>query len=228
MIKDIICLSGGLDSTTVLAEVIEKRDDDTGVLAVSFNYGSKHNPYEIAAAHHIAEHYDVYHKILDLTPIFSHMQSNLLLSGGAIPEGHYEAESMRRTVVPGRNTIFASILLGIAQSVSAKRIWLGIHAGDHQIYADCRPRWAGYMRGAIDVASEQKVYLRTPFLLLTKKDIIKRGLALEVPYELTRTCYKSQEIACGRCGSCQERLTAFKDLNSTDPLPYESREILPR
>jgi 7-cyano-7-deazaguanine synthase len=161
--------------------------------------------------------------LIDLYGIMLHFKSDLMLSGGEIPEGHYEAESMRRTVVPGRNSIFASILLGVAQSEGAEEIWLGIHAGDHFIYPDCRPEWVTPTRQVIRVASNDQIDLWTPFLQVDKSDILLKGFTLGVPYQLTRTCYKDQAIACGRCGSCQERLAAFRKIGREDPIEYEFR-----
>ena len=196
---------------------------------MGFTYGSKHNKYENAAAEKIAAFYQVPYELIDLTGVMKHFKSNLLQSGGEIPEGHYEAESMRQTVVPGRNMIFTSILAGLAASNDANEIWLGVHAGDHFIYPDCRPEFIVYMektiRLAIDAPSLQIV---TPFLTVTKKEILRRGLVCtpKVPYHLTRTCYKDQPIACGKCGSCQERLAAWEANGRTDPIEYESRIIL--
>ena len=221
--KVIVSLSGGMDSATVLAEAIAR---GRKVHTVGFTYGSKHNQYENKAATAIAAHYGVPFKLIDLSGIMAGFKSDLLLSGGDIPEGHYEATSMSRTVVPGRNTIFAAILLGEAQSIGAEEIWLGIHAGDHAIYPDCRPEWLIAMGRVMWEASEGKVGPMTPFLKTNKVGILKRGLELRVPYQLTRTCYKDQPISCGRCGSCQERLEAFRLNQVEDPILYESREAL--
>jgi len=147
-----------------------------------------------------------------------------LLTGGDIPEGHYEDESMSRTVVPGRNIIFASILTGVAWSLGAEEVWLGIHQGDHAIYPDCRPEFYRAMNEAVTLGTDGKVVLKAPFLDTNKTGILRRGLFLNVPYGYTRTCYKEQEIACGKCGSCQERLEAFAECGLTDPVEYETKE----
>lgn len=221
----IVSLSGGMDSATVLADALES---ERGVQAVMFTYGSKHNPYENAAAIQLARHFqvDVHH--FDLSAIMGQFSSNLLKGQGEIPEGHYEAASMSRTVVPGRNTIFASIMLGLAQTLEADEIWIGVHAGDHAIYPDCRPQWVHAMNNVIGIASEYKVSLYAPFISTNKMGIVRRGLKLEVPYQLTRTCYKDQSVACGKCGSCQERLEAFHKAGVEDPIEYESRDLLPK
>lgn len=215
------------------------------VRAFGFYYGSKHNQYENLAAVHFACNLGVQYHIIDLSAISSFLQSNLLKSGGDIPEGHYEAATMTQTVVPGRNTIFASILLGIAQSIGAHRVVLGAHSGDHAIYPDCRPEYFRHLRDAFWEASDHTVYLDAPFLDLDKEKILRLSYyggphhlsfdspamvdlpPLKVDYGRTRTCYKDQPIACGKCGACQERLIAFAAIGIEDPAEYVHRKILP-
>lgn len=216
--KIIISLSGGLDSAVLLADCIARHHEV--VAAVGFNYGSKHNPFEHEAARKLCGHYGITYNLLDLRPTMVSIRSNLLASGGAIPEGHYEEESMKLTVVPGRNLIFISVLAGVAWSYGAEAVFLGVHAGDHFIYPDCRPDFIHAMMSAVRYGTDQKVTLATPFLDMAKWTIVARGLALKVPFEKTRTCYTNKTLACGRCGSCVERREAF-DLNKTkDPLEY--------
>jgi 7-cyano-7-deazaguanine synthase len=219
----LVSLSGGMDSATVLGfAVAECRD----VMAVSFEYGSKHNTYELDCASKLANHYGVDWSVICIKDIIGNFNSNLLLTGGDIPEGHYEASSMSQTVVPGRNTIFFSILLGIAQSKGINSVYCGIHSGDHAIYPDCRPAYYRAMCEVYHQASEGNVKLRAPFLFSDKPGILKAGMGFGVPYQLTRTCYKNQKISCGKCGSCQERLAAFLAIGVEDPIEYESRVIV--
>ena len=227
MRKAVVSFSGGMDSTTVLARAIAEYGSPN-VLAVSFKYGSKHNFYENQSSKWLTDFYNVAYDLIDLSAAMSGFSSNLLKSGGDIPEGHYEDESMSQTVVPGRNIIFAAMLAGYAWSKNAEAVYMGIHSGDHAIYADCRPEFYMHMRKAIEAGTDGKVSLRAPFLSLDKSGILKEGFSLSVPYELTRTCYKEQAVSCGKCGSCQERLEAFAFHNTEDPLDYESREILPK
>lgn len=220
--KAIVSLSGGMDSTTVLAECLAQEREVVSL--VSFEYGSKHNKYENQAALNIANHYSLGIRHINLSEITSSgFKSNLLLSGGDIPEGHYESESMSQTVVPGRNLIFDSILCGLAWSLGAEEIWIGIHGGDHAIYPDCRPTFFHAMNTAILAGTDEKCRLVAPFLYGNKTSIIQRGMEICVPYELTRTCYKDQPIACGKCGSCQERLEAFAAVGVEDPVQYETK-----
>ena len=219
----VVSLSGGMDSTAVLAEALDRGYD---VLAVGFTYGSKHNTYENAAAINVAEHYNVPFTLIPLTAVARHLKSNLLIDGGDIPEGHYEEETMSQTVVPGRNMIFASILAGIAWSNDADSVWMGVHSGDHAIYPDCRPDFVDAMNEAMQLGTDERIHLETPFLHANKTSVIDGCDRYNVPWHLTRTCYKDQPIACGKCGSCQERLEAFAANSIEDPIGYETREIM--
>jgi 7-cyano-7-deazaguanine synthase len=216
-------LSGGMDSTTMLASILDSWEHDRKkVFCLGFKYGSKHNQYENKAAEEIAKYYGVDYKLLDLSNIIGTLfKSDLLLSGGDIPEGHYNDENMSKTVVPGRNIIFASILAGYAWSKDCNQIALGVHLGDRSIYEDCRPEFVKALDSAIYLGTGHRVEVVTPFIKMNKIDICRVGLALDVPYELTRTCYKNQEQSCGVCGSCTERLEAFDLNNSKDPIKYE-------
>lgn len=223
-IKALVSLSGGMDSTTLLADAVFRSRE---VECLGFFYGSKHNPYENAAAYRIARHYKAPFHLIDLSQAMSSIQSALLKTGGAIPEGHYQESTMTQTVVPGRNLIFASVLAGIAWSKSCAEIWMGVHSGDHAIYPDCRPNFVSAMRRAVQCGTDEKVTMLTPFLHENKTSIIRLGRSYGVPYELTRTCYKDQEIACGKCGSCIERREAFRNNGVEDPIEYEYRGPLP-
>lgn len=217
-VKAVMALSGGMDSTTVLSWLLAQGAE---VTCLNFVYGSKHNQYEQKAAEQIAEHYGVDYKLIDLTAAFSQMSSNLLKSGGDIPEGHYSHESMSQTVVPGRNSIFASILCGVAESIEAKVVALGIHQGDHAIYPDCRKEYFFAMKSALYLASDKKIELIAPFLDTDKIGILAFGFQSGTPYQFTRTCYKDQVVSCGKCGSCNERIEAFATHKVKDPVEYE-------
>lgn len=224
MKKAVVALSGGVDSATALATAWD--EGVRVVAAVGFCYGSKHNPHENEAARKVAGYYDTPFELIDLTGAFAGFKSALLATGDKLPEGHYEAESMRQTVVPCRNVIFSAILAGVAESRGADEVWLGIHAGDHFIYPDCRPVFFHAMRSAIKFATDDKVLLKAPFLNFPKREIIGLGKDLNVPYNLTRTCYSDRAVACGKCGSCQERLESFAYHGLNDPIEYETRELM--
>lgn len=218
--RGLVALSGGMDSATVLKWAQLQGHE---VRAFGFRYPSKHNRWELGAAQRTAQTAGVEYEVIDLCSPMEHIKSNLLKDGGEIPEGHYHEESMRQTVVPGRNTIFIAVLAGIAQSIGFDYVLLGIHQGDHHIYPDCRPEYYDAIRAAVTLSSENKVGVVAPFLNWTKADIVKFGLENGVQYALTRTCYKAQAVACGKCGACQERLEAFKTNRSMDPITYESK-----
>jgi 7-cyano-7-deazaguanine synthase len=214
----IVSFSGGMDSGTLLAEVAASGAD---VMAVSFRYGSKHNKYELSAAAAFSEAIGVKHRIIDLSGVFSNIESGLLIGGGSIPEGHYQSETMKQTVVPGRNTIFASILLGVADSIGADKVYMAVHSGDHAIYPDCRPGYFASLQSVFAESSCGRVSAVAPYLEMSKAPILRIGYSIGVDYSLTRTCYKDQLISCGRCGACQERLEAFSEIGKKDPLTYE-------
>jgi len=216
--KVVLGLSGGLDSSTVLAHLISQSKD---VYCFIFLYGSKHNFYENQAAIKVAEYYDVSYKIIDLSDTFAGFKSNLLKTGGDIPEGHYTDESMSQTVVPGRNIIFLSILAGYAWTIGASKIALGIHQGDHAIYSDCRKEFYKAMDTAIYLGTDNRVEFIAPYIETDKAGIVKEGISLQVPYHLTRTCYTDQPLACGKCGSCVERKEAFEKNNISDSILYK-------
>lgn len=218
MEKIIISLSGGVDSAVVLALALSQGYD---CLPVIFRYSSKHSFYESNAAVRIACYYQLTPRIIDLGQVMNGFKSNLLIDGGDIPEGHYESVSMLKTVVPARNIIFISILAGLAQSIAAEAVWIGIHGGDHAIYPDCRPEFYRFMKQAIEAGTDEAVTLVAPFLNCDKKYIVQRGIELGVSFEFTRTCYKDQKLACGKCGSCVERLEAFSKAGILDPIKYE-------
>jgi len=223
--KAIVALSGGMDSTTVLAKLL---DEGYEVECFAFDYGSKHSHYELEAASKVAFFYGVpLHGPIDLKSTMSMFESNLLKTGGAIPEGHYSHPSMEQTVVPARNIIFLSIMAGLAWSRGASKIAIGIHQGDHAIYADCRTDFYKAMDSAIFLGTDKRVEIIAPFLETDKTGILDWGLVHEVPYHLTRTCYKEQQDSCGVCGSCVERLEAFAAHGVRDPIAYEDdvREV---
>lgn len=223
--KAVMGLSGGMDSATLLGYLLAKGFE---VHAISFHYGSKHGEYEQQAAKDIVEYYNnkgfvVIHSVMNIQYIFDQMESNLLKSGGDIPEGQYDASNMKKTVVPGRNHIFAAIMAGIAESIEAQIIALGIHSGDHHIYPDCRPEFISALDKTVKIQSKEKVGIISPFTNNDKADILNIGYTYtpQVPYHLTRTCYKDQAESCGKCGSCTERLEAFEKIGRVDPIKYE-------
>lgn len=219
--KALVILSGGMDSTTALAHAVGLHGAQN-VETLTFNYGSKHNDRENISAKLIAEHYGVKNHLVALPFINDLFKSDLLKSGGDIPEGHYEDPSMKRTVVPFRNTIMLSIAAGYAESIEADLLYLGNHAGDHAIYPDCRQEYVDAMAKVCVLGGYRAIHLMSPFCKATKTGIARYGAMLSVPYHLTYSCYKGNDKHCGKCGTCCERIEAFKQAVVLDPTEYES------
>lgn len=221
----VMALSGGMDSATLLASLLMEGNT---MHCCIFHYGSKHNVYEIESAtklidYYLAAGYPVTSHYFDISEVMKNFNSALMKSNSAdIPEGNYNDDTMKLTAVPGRNLIFASIMAGLAESIGADAIALGVHAGDHHIYPDCRPEFIKALDSVIYLSSDRKVEVMCPMQNIDKTGILQQGLSINVPYHLTRTCYKNQPLSCGKCGSCVERLEAFSTLGIDDPIHYEN------
>jgi 7-cyano-7-deazaguanine synthase len=218
--KSVIILSGGMDSAVALAALVKEHGEEC-VTALTFNYGSKHNEREGRSAAALCARYGVQHTTCPLDFVAQHFASNLLSTGGGIPEGHYADPSMKQTVVPFRNGIMLSIAVGYAESMGAGEVVIGAHAGDHPIYPDCRVGFLRAMGKATQLGTYVGVRVRAPFSKLSKAEIAELGEKLGVPFELTYSCYKGGEKHCGRCGTCYERREAFQLAGIQDPTEYE-------
>ncbi|MFT4732106.1 MAG: 7-cyano-7-deazaguanine synthase [Gammaproteobacteria bacterium] len=215
--KVVVIYSGGMDSYTVLNKAMQQGYD---VHAVSFNYGQRHSK-ELLFAKKVCEQHNIEHKIVDISSIKQLIGGSALTDDIDVPEGHYEEESMKTTVVPNRNMIMLSMAVGYAVSIQAEAVYFGAHSGDHAIYPDCRTEFVSAMNDVCKIANYQAVEVRAPYLASSKIDILKEGLAMNLDYKDTWTCYNGQEKACGRCGACQERLEAFSENNTVDPIRYQ-------
>ena len=216
--KTLVLLSGGMDSVTALHWASAEHEV---VGAVSFDYGAKHNHREIPlAAWHCAQS-GVKHDIIDLDFVNRLFASDLLKSGGEIPEGHYAHETMKQTVVPFRNGIMLAIACGLAESREAEALVIAAHAGDHAIYPDCRESFMQGMAAAMREGTYARVELLRPFIDLDKAGIAKLGVSLGVDYGKTWSCYKGGELHCGKCGTCVERIEAFQLAGIEDPTVYD-------
>ena len=217
--KTVLIYSGGIDSTVLLYDLLNSGHD---VQALSVNYGQRHIK-ELDCAKSLCNQLNVEHHVADLTAL------NPLLSGSSltsphvqVPEGHYEDESMKATVVPNRNMILLSIATGWAMSTGASSVSYAAHSGDRAIYPDCREEFADAMNSVMEIAGWDKVSLNRPFSSLTKADIVKLGDELDVPFEQTWSCYKGGQVHCGVCGTCVERREAFQLAGVTDPTIYDN------
>ncbi len=215
--KVIVLVSGGMDSVVALYDAQAEHEVVAGL---SFDYGSKHNHREIPYAEWHCQQLGIPHTTIPLGFMDQYFASDLLCSGGDIPEGHYEAENMKQTVVPFRNGIMLSIAAGFAESQEAEGVVIAAHSGDHAIYPDCRDTFMDPMAEAIRAGTYAEIQLLRPFVHIRKEDIAARGVELGVDFAQTWSCYKGQEKHCGVCGTCVERREAFEIAGHYDPTDY--------
>ncbi len=216
MKDSVIIVSGGMDSITMLHEF---KDDIA--LALTFDYGSNHAGNEIKFARLHCERLGIEHIIIPLSFMHDYFKSSLLEGGDAIPEGHYDDENMKSTVVPFRNGIMLAIACGMAESRGLRKVMIANHDGDHAIYPDCRKEFIEAMSRATASGTYDGVVVYAPYTRITKTDIARRGKAIGLDYAETWSCYKGGEKHCGKCGTCIERKEALLDAGIPDPTEYE-------
>ena len=215
----LMVLSGGMDSVTMLHEYKDSID-----LAVTFNYGSNHNAREIEMARLNCRDLDIELIEIDLSFLAENFHSSLLEGADAIPEGEYNFDNMKSTVVPFRNGIMLSAAAGLAESRGLTRILIASHSGDHALYPDCRDSFVKAMAEAIALGTYDNIRLEAPYSLISKTEIARRGAAAGVDYAKTYSCYKGREHHCGRCGTCRERREAIAAAGIADPTVYDDDE----
>ena len=220
----VVLCSGGMDSVTAL-HWARRRHEIAAVL--SFDYGAKHNHREIPFAAEHAHALGVPHQVIALDFVNRFFASALLRAGGEIPDGHYEAATMKQTVVPFRNGIMLAVATGFAESRGAEGLVIAAHGGDHAIYPDCREGFMRAMGDAMRQGTYTGMVLLRPFIGLNKAQIAATGARLGVDYAHTWSCYKGGEIHCGRCGTCVERREAFLVAGLPDPTVYAATDPLP-
>ena len=213
--NSLIILSGGMDSVTMLHEYASSID-----LAVTFNYGSNHNAREIECARLHCEQLGIEHMIIDLSFIGEYFHSSLLEGASAIPEGDYDFDNMKSTVVPFRNGIMLSAAAGLAESRGLTRVMIANHAGDHAIYPDCRASFIKAMSRAISEGTYDNIMLYAPYTHLTKAQIACRGKCLDIDYATTYSCYTGGKYHGGGCGTCRERRAALAEAGIDDSTVY--------
>lgn len=223
--KALVLFSGGVDSTTCLAMAV-KEYGAAEVTALSVTYGQKHKK-EIEAAEKIAAYYKVALKKLDLSVIFEGSGCSLLESSAEdIPKESYSDQLKKTdggpvsTYVPFRNGLFLASAASIAITNGCDVVFYGIHSDDSagNAYPDCSAAFNEAMEKAVFLGSGEKVRIKAPFVGMTKAAVVKKGLELGVPYELTWSCYEGGEKPCGVCGTCRDRESAFRANGVTDPV----------
>lgn len=214
--NSVIILSGGMDSVTLLHDRKEQI-----ALAVTFDYGSNHNKREAEYAACHCKLLGIEHIVIPLSFIKDYFKSSLLEGADAVPEGHYQDENMKSTVVPFRNGIMLSIACGLAESRGFTKVLIANHAGDHAIYPDCRATFITSMSEAMAYGTYRNVTVEAPYTGISKTDIAKIGKQLNIDYSKTYSCYKGGEKHCGKCGTCVERKEALRDAGIEDPTEYE-------
>lgn len=212
----VIVLSGGMDSVTLLHYA-----KDRIALAVTFDYGSNHNAREIECARAQCDMLGIEHLVIPLQFMAQYFKSSLLSGAEAIPEGNYDDDNMKSTVVPFRNGIMLAVACGLAESRGLRHVMIANHGGDHAIYPDCRPGFVEAISRAMQEGTYDGVTVIAPFTDIDKGDIAATGGKLGVDYSLTYSCYKGGERHCGRCGTCRERQEAFRSAGIQDPTVYE-------
>lgn len=226
----VVLLSGGLDSCVTLAIA---REDGNELYALTFDYGQKHAK-EVESAKKLAEYYKVKRHMFLRIPLGEIAESALTTEEVPVPENRSVEEmtlTIPSTYVPGRNIVLLSYALSWAETVHADSIYIGAHTQDYSGYPDCRPEFLKAFQNAAALgtrrgAEGKEIELKYPVIDMTKAQIVTRGAELEVPFELTWSCYKGGEKACGVCDSCKFRLTGFRDVGLKDPLEYEVYEHL--
>jgi 7-cyano-7-deazaguanine synthase len=223
--KALVLLSGGIDSTTCLALAVSKYTTKN-VIALSITYGQKHNK-ELQKAMEVAKYYNIEHYTLNLEEIFKFSNCSLLKhSDEEIPLKSYSEQIQSTngepvsTYVPFRNGLFLSSAASFALSENCDIIYYGAHSDDSagNAYPDCSEKFNNAMNEAIYEGSGKKLKIEAPFVKMNKADVIKLGIELKVPYQLTWSCYIGDEKPCGKCGTCIDRENAFKENNILDPI----------
>lgn len=215
MKDSVIIVSGGMDSITLLHEYADRI-----ALAVTFDYGSKHNANEIPFAKLHCERLGIKHLVIPLGFMADYFKSSLLMGGEDIPEGSYDDENMKSTVVPFRNGIMLAIACGLAESNGLTKVMLANHFGDHAIYPDCREDFVKAMSQAMQFGTYEHIEIVAPYTNITKTDIARHGKNMGIDYTETWSCYKGGEKHCGKCGTCTERKEALRDAGIEDKTEY--------
>lgn len=191
------------------------------ITTVTFDYGSNHNKREAELADYHCKQLGIEHLIIPLDFMGKYFKSSLLEGADAVPEGHYQDENMKSTVVPFRNGIMLAIACGLAESRGLTKVLIANHAGDHAIYPDCRATFIDAMNQAMAYGTYEHINVFAPYTSYSKTDIAKIGKKIGIDYSKTYSCYKGGEKHCGKCGTCVERKEALRDAGIDDRTEYE-------
>ncbi|MBR6798336.1 MAG: 7-cyano-7-deazaguanine synthase QueC [Opitutales bacterium] len=215
--SSIVLLSGGLDSTVLLAKLVaEKRR----VLALGIHYGQRH-AREIDAARAVCSHYGVEYRLADLRAVSAFFGKNSLTDSDIpVYEGAYNEDGMKNTVVPARNLLLISLATSWAIAEKCDTIAYAAHGGDHAIYPDCREEFAEKLDAVVRISDWHPVRLERPFVGMSKGEIVALGAKLGAPLHLTWSCYNGGNAHCGKCATCIERAAAFREAGLPDPTVY--------
>lgn len=217
--KAVVVLSGGLDSTTCMGIA---REEGYDLLAMTFAYGQRH-AREVEQASKIAAHYGAEHHVIQLPFLQQIGGSSLTDHRIEVPVSGIDEDTIPNTYVPARNLIFLSLATAFAETHQAQAIYIGVSAVDYSGYPDCRPEFIAAFNETIRRGTKAgNIQVIAPLVHLTKAETIRRGLALEVPYHLTTSCYQGEAEACGVCDSCRLRLQGFQENGVTDPIQYKA------
>ncbi len=215
--NSVIVLSGGMDSVTMLYEYADRI-----ALAVNFSYGSNHNEREAACARWHSRKLGIELVEIDMSFIGENFHSSLLEGAEAIPEGDYDFDNMKSTVVPFRNGIMLAAAAGLAESRGLAHVMIANHSGDHALYPDCRNSFIEAMSKAISAGTYDGITVFAPYTQLDKAEIARHGKRLGIDYRQTYSCYKGGEKHCGVCGTCRERKAALAEAGIEDLTEYEN------
>ncbi|KDE56316.1 7-cyano-7-deazaguanine synthase QueC [Methanoculleus sp. MH98A] len=222
MKKAVCLLSGGMDSTT-LAYVAKDMGYD--IVALHFTYGQRTEAKERECARAVAKNLDALEFVEISLEHFKTIGASSL-TDTSIPVEEYagEEEGVPSTYVPFRNANLLAIATSLAEARRAEAVFIGVQTGDYPGYPDCRPEFIEAFQRAVDLgtAADPRIVLMTPFVRMSKVDIVRKGLELGVPYEQTWSCYQNNDRACGVCSSCRYRREAFRELGLEDPITYEA------
>ena len=222
MHKTILIYSGGMDSTTLLYYLLSQ---DYEIQALGVDYSQRHVK-ELESAREICSRNQIGFQIADLSGLRSLLGENALTDERIeIPQGHYASENMKITVVPNRNMLLLAVAIGWAINLGYDSVAYAAHSGDHTIYPDCRPEFISALGEVAKLCHFEQIHILSPFMDKTKTDIVALGHQLEVPFELTWSCYCGAELHCGKCGTCTERAEAFLLAGITDPTKYSNSPV---